>query len=45
VEVGAHDGITGSNTYRFEKAGWKCVLVEPTPACAGGCGLSAPAPS
>jgi len=31
VEVGAHDGITGSNTYRFEKAGWKCVLVEPIP--------------
>ena len=31
VEVGAHDGITGSNTYLFEKKGWKCVLVEPVP--------------
>lgn len=31
VEVGAHDGITGSNTYHFERNGWKCVLVEPVP--------------
>jgi FkbM family methyltransferase len=31
VEVGAHDGITGSNTFLFEKKGWKCVLVEPVP--------------
>lgn len=31
VEVGAHDGITGSNTYHFEEIGWKCVLVEPVP--------------
>ena len=31
VEVGAHDGITGSNTYHFEQIGWKCVLVEPVP--------------
>jgi FkbM family methyltransferase len=31
VEVGAHDGITGSNTFLFEKKGWKCVLVEPIP--------------
>ncbi len=31
VEVGAHDGITGSNTYHFEMIGWKCVLVEPVP--------------
>lgn len=29
VEVGAHDGITGSNTFLFERKGWKCVLVEP----------------
>lgn len=34
VEVGAHDGITGSNTYYFERKGWNCVLVEPVPdAC------------
>lgn len=31
VEVGAHDGVTGSNTYLFEKKGWRCVLVEPVP--------------
>jgi FkbM family methyltransferase len=31
VEVGAHDGITGSNTYLFERKGWKCVLVEAVP--------------
>jgi FkbM family methyltransferase len=31
VEVGAHDGITGSNTYFFEKKRWKCVLVEAVP--------------
>lgn len=29
VEVGANDGITGSNSYYFEKVGWTCVLVEP----------------
>lgn len=29
VEVGANDGITGSNSYFFEKQGWTCVLVEP----------------
>jgi FkbM family methyltransferase len=29
VEVGANDGITGSNSYFFEKNGWTCVLVEP----------------
>lgn len=31
VEVGAHDGMTGSNTYLFERKGWKCVLVEAVP--------------
>jgi FkbM family methyltransferase len=28
VEVGAHDGVTFSNTYAFERLGWKCILVE-----------------
>ena len=28
-EVGAHDGIHFSNTYYFEQAGWRCILVEP----------------
>ncbi|KAB2965505.1 MAG: FkbM family methyltransferase [Thermoanaerobaculia bacterium] len=34
VEVGAHDGVTGSNTYHFELLGWHCLLVEPVPALA-----------
>jgi FkbM family methyltransferase len=30
VEIGAHDGITGSNTYFFEKAlGWTGLAIEP----------------
>lgn len=32
VEVGAYDGVTLSNTYHFEKLGWRCILVEPNPA-------------
>lgn len=31
VEVGANDGVTGSNTLYFEQRGWSCVLVEPNP--------------
>lgn len=31
VEVGAHDGVTGSTTLLFERKGWICVLVEPVP--------------
>ena len=31
VEIGANDGITYSNSLYFEKIGWQCVLVEPTP--------------
>ena len=29
VDVGANDGVTGSNTYLFEKKGWKGLLIEP----------------
>lgn len=30
VDVGAHDGLEGSNSYFFEKElGWKCILIEP----------------
>jgi FkbM family methyltransferase len=29
VDIGAHDGITASNTYFFDKLGWKGVCVEP----------------
>lgn len=32
VEIGAHDGISYSNTYYFEKKlGWKGVCIEPHP--------------
>ena len=31
VEVGAYNGIDGSNTYSFEKKGWKCLCIEPIP--------------
>jgi FkbM family methyltransferase len=29
LEVGAFNGIDGSNTLAFEKRGWKAILVEP----------------
>lgn len=29
VDVGAHDGIHMSNTYYFEKNGWRCLCIEP----------------
>jgi FkbM family methyltransferase len=32
VEVGANNGVDDSNSYFFEKIGWKCVLVEPNPS-------------
>lgn len=31
VEVGANDGLNGSNTLFFERLGWDCILVEPNP--------------
>ncbi len=31
IEVGANDGIKYSTSYFFEKKGWNCILVEPTP--------------
>lgn len=31
VEVGGFDGVTGSNSYFFEKLGWRCIVVEPMP--------------
>jgi|SRR3989344_4104658 len=31
VDVGAHDGITISNTYFFEKKGWTGICIEPIP--------------
>lgn len=32
VDVGAHDGITFSNTYLLEKMGWNGIAVEPIPS-------------
>lgn len=32
VDVGAYDGTTYSNTYLFEKMGWRGICVEPNPA-------------
>jgi FkbM family methyltransferase len=37
VEVGAADGVVGSNTLAFEKVGWSGVLVEADPAAAELC--------
>ena len=32
VEVGAYNGISLSNTYHFEKKGWKALCIEAIPA-------------
>jgi len=29
IEVGAYDGIKGSNTKFFEDIGWNCLCIEP----------------
>lgn len=34
IDVGAHDGIVGSNSKLLEQLGWHCVLVEPNPSLA-----------
>lgn len=31
VEVGANDGVSGSNTFYLEKRGWRGILVEANP--------------
>lgn len=31
IDIGANDGISGSNTYIFEKIGWKGICVEANP--------------
>jgi FkbM family methyltransferase len=31
IDIGANDGIIGSNSYVFEKLGWQGICVEPQP--------------
>jgi FkbM family methyltransferase len=31
IDVGAYDGISGSNTFFFENKGWDCLCIEPVP--------------
>ena len=31
VDIGAHDGVLGSNTFAFEQLGWQGFCVEPNP--------------
>lgn len=31
IDIGAADGVRGSNTYLFEKKGWHCLCVEANP--------------
>jgi FkbM family methyltransferase len=37
IEVGAYDGIDGSNTLLFEERGWTGLLIEPNPTIAVRC--------
>lgn len=32
LDIGAHDGVTGSNTFLFEKLGWEGICLEPIPS-------------
>lgn len=32
VEIGAYDGVAGSNTFHFEQKNWKCLCIEPNPS-------------
>lgn len=36
-EVGAFDGVNGSNTKHFEELGWKGICIEPVPGNAAKC--------
>lgn len=37
IEIGAADGIMGSNTLLFEKRGWRAICVEPNSVLAAEC--------
>jgi hypothetical protein len=42
VDVGANDGVVGSNTLLPEKHGWRGVLVEPAAEAAAACRRNRP---
>lgn len=42
IEVGAFDGVHGSNTFSFEQAGWRGICVEAHPAYALICKTNRP---
>jgi len=42
IEIGAYDGVFLSNTYVFERLGWKGILVEPLPEKYRECVLNRP---
>lgn len=31
IDIGASDGINGSNSYLFEQQGWDCICIEANP--------------
>ena len=37
IEIGAYDGIGGSNTLHFENKGWECLCIEANPKLANKC--------
>ena len=42
VDVGAYDGVRGSNTYGLERLGWQGILVEANPVAAERCQINRP---
>ena len=42
IEIGAYDGIRLSNSYFFEKIGWKGILIEAHPELAKQCKVNRP---
>lgn len=42
VEIGAYDGVEMSNTYYFERLGWRGILVEADPELAEQCRQARP---
>lgn len=42
IEIGAYDGVRLSNSYFFERIGWKGILIEAHPELAKQCQLNRP---